>query len=130
HVIYSSHVIEVRQTAIFAKWLRALKDRKASEIIARRIVRVQSGLMGDVKLFDGIGELRVDHGPGYRIYFVRRADVLIILLCGGDKSSQDRDIAKARQMAKEIDMSLETLPFDAAEYLGDEEAQTELLAEA
>lgn len=58
--------------------------------------------MGDVKLFDGIGELRVDHGPGYRIYFVRRADVLIILLCGGDKSSQDRDIAKARQMAKEI----------------------------
>lgn len=95
-------MIEVRQTAIFAKWLRALKDRKASEIIARRIVRVQSGLMGDVKLFDGIGELRVDHGPGYRIYFVRRADVLIILLCGGDKSSQDRDIAKARQMAKEI----------------------------
>lgn len=102
YVIYSSHMIEIRQTAIFAKWLGGLKDRKASEIIARRIVRVQSGLMGDVKMFDGIGELRVDYGPGYRIYFVRRGNVLIILLCGGEKNSQDRDIAKAKQMAKEI----------------------------
>lgn len=95
-------MIEIRQTAVFAKWFRSLKDRKASEIIARRIVRIQSGLMGDVKVFDGIGELRVDYGPGYRLYFVQQGDVLIILLCGGDKGSQDRDIARARQMAKEI----------------------------
>ena len=95
-------MIEVRQTPIFRKWMQSLKDTKAAEIIARRIVRVQSGLMGDVKVFDGIGELRIDYGPGYRVYFVQRGNVLIVLLCGGDKGSQDRDIAKAKQMAKEI----------------------------
>lgn len=58
--------------------------------------------MGDVKFFDGIGELRIDHGPGYRLYFVNRGNALIILLCGGDKSSQKRDIKKATEMAKEV----------------------------
>ena len=72
------------------------------QAVARRIVRVQSGLMGDVKVFDGIGELRIDYGPGYRVYFVQRKQVLIVLLCGGDKGSQARDIARARAMAKEI----------------------------
>ena len=95
-------MVEVRQTPIFRKWMQSLKDTKAAEIIARRIVRVQSGLMGDVKVFDGIGELRVDYGPGYRVYFVQHGNVLIVLLCGGDKGSQDRDIAKAKQLAKEI----------------------------
>ena len=95
-------MIEVRQTPIFRKWMQSLKDTKAAEIIARRIVRVQSGLMGDVKVLDGIGELRVDYGPGYRVYFVQHGNVLIVLLCGGDKGSQDRDIAKAKQLAKEI----------------------------
>lgn len=99
---YKLHMVEVRQTTVFAQWHESLKDKKAAEIIARRIVRVQSGLMGDVKMFDGIGELRVDYGPGYRLYFVRRGNVLIVLLCGGDKGSQDRDIAKAKQIAKEI----------------------------
>ena len=95
-------MVEVRQTPIFRKWMQSLKDTKAAEIIARRIVRVQSGLMGDLKVFDGIGELRIDYGPGYRVYFVQHGNVLIVLLCGGDKGSQDRDIAKAKQMAKEI----------------------------
>jgi len=95
-------VFEVRQTAVFSKWIKGLRDRKAAEIVARRIVRVQSGLMGDVKFFDGIGELRIDYGPGYRVYFARQGKVLIILLCGGDKNSQRRDIVKAREMAKEI----------------------------
>jgi putative addiction module killer protein len=58
--------------------------------------------MGDVKFFEGIGELRVDFGPGYRIYFVRRGNAVIILLCGGDKSTQDRDIRRAVALAKEI----------------------------
>ena len=58
--------------------------------------------MGDVKFFRGIGELRIDFGPGYRIYFVRRGSVLVILLCGGDKSSQSRDIERALSMAKEV----------------------------
>ncbi|SMD19199.1 putative addiction module killer protein [Rhizobium sp. RU36D] len=58
--------------------------------------------MGDVKYFDGIGEIRVDHGPGYRVYFVKHGDRIVILLCGGDKSSQDRDIQKAKLLAKEV----------------------------
>lgn len=63
---------------------------------------MQSGLLGDAKFFKGIGEMRIDFGPGYRIYFVRRGDVLVILLCGGDKSSQSRDIERALTMAKEV----------------------------
>jgi putative addiction module killer protein len=62
---------------------------------------MQSGLMGDVKYFDGIGELRIDTGPGYRIYFVKRRNTLIILLCGGDKGSQLRDVIRAKAMAGE-----------------------------
>lgn len=98
----SRTILEARQTTVFAAWLRGLKDRRAAQIVARRIVRVQSGLMGDVKFFDGIGELRIDYGPGYRVYFVQRGQVLIVLLCGGDKGSQTRDIARAVALAKEI----------------------------
>lgn len=121
---------EVRQTAEFRRWLGGLHDRRAAERIALRIVRLEAGLLGDAKFFDGIGELRIDHGPGYRLYFCRREDVVIILLCGGDKSSQARDIRKAIAMAKEIWMPIETFPFDAAEYLGSPEAQAELLRDA
>jgi len=60
-------------------------------------------LLGDAKFFDGIGELRIDYGPGYRVYLVRRGDVLVILLCGGDKRSQRRDIKRAKAMAKELE---------------------------
>lgn len=76
----------------------------AQERIAQRIVRLQAGLFGDAKFFDGIGELRVDHGPGYRVYFVQRGRLLVILLCGGDKGSQDRDIRKAQAMAAELEV--------------------------
>ena len=93
---------EVRQSAVFRDRLDKLPDRRAKERIAQRIVRLESGLMGDAKFFGGVGELRIDHGPGYRIYFVRRGDVLIILLCGGDKRSQRRDIQRAKEMAKEV----------------------------
>ena len=95
-------MIEVGQTDYFRKWLKALADARAAKKIAQRIARVQSGLLGDAKFFDGIGELRIDYGPGYRLYFLQQGKVLIILLCGGDKSSQDKDIKKARQMAKEL----------------------------
>lgn len=70
--------------------------------IAMRLVRLEAGLVGDAKFFDGIGELRIDHGPGYRVYFVKRGTRLVILLCGGDKSSQDRDIARAKKLAEDI----------------------------
>jgi putative addiction module killer protein len=101
-VNYSSQMIEVRQTAEFEAWLRSLADIRAAKRIAQRIVRIEAGRLGDVKFFEGIGELRIDHGPGYRVYFVQRGAALIILLCGGDKSSQKRDIRKAIAMAKEV----------------------------
>jgi putative addiction module killer protein len=95
---------EVRQTPIFRKWLDDLADRRAAQRIAQRIVRLQSGLIGDAKpVGGGVSELRVDYGPGYRVYFVRRGVVLIILLCGGDKRSQSRDIARARTLAVELE---------------------------
>ena len=96
-------MITVRQTTVFREWLDGLRDRRAREKIAQRIVRVQAGLLGDAKFFDGIGELRVDHGPGYRVYFVQRGSVLIVLLCGGDKSSQSRDIKQAKALALELE---------------------------
>lgn len=95
-------MIEVRQTVAFSKWHHGLRDRAAARKIAQRIARVEAGLMGDVKYFDGIGELRIDYGPGYRVYFAQHGAVLVILLCGGDKSSQSRDIKTAKTMAKEL----------------------------
>lgn len=94
---------EIGRTPIFDQWLEKLRDRTARAIISRRIDRVAEGNLGDVKsLGDGISEIRVDHGPGYRVYFTRRGNVLIVLLCGGDKGSQTRDVARARLLAAEI----------------------------
>jgi putative addiction module killer protein len=102
-VNYSSHMVEVLQTEEFEAWLEGLRDRKARMAIAKRILRVQSGLLGDVEpVGDGISEMRIHYGPGYRLYFTKRQSVLIILLCGGNKSSQVRDIARAKQLAKEV----------------------------
>ncbi|TPE44144.1 type II toxin-antitoxin system RelE/ParE family toxin [Amaricoccus solimangrovi] len=95
-------MIDVRQTRTFKTWLDGLRDRAAAARVATRIARVQAGLLGDAKFFDGIGELRIDYGPGYRVYFVQRGKVLVILLCGGDKSSQKRDIKLAKKMAEEV----------------------------
>jgi len=97
-------MIEVRQTTIFRMWLNDLADHRAAERIAQRIVRLQAGLMGDVRpVGGGVSELRVDYGPGYRLYFVQRGRVLIVLLCGGDKGSQRRDIARAKALAAELE---------------------------
>jgi putative addiction module killer protein len=97
-------MIEVRQTGIFREWLDGLADRRAAERIVQRIVRLQAGLIGDAKpVGEGLSELRVDHGPGYRVYFVQRRQVVIILLCGGDKKSQKRDIKRAKSIASELE---------------------------
>jgi len=97
-------MFEVRQTEIFASWVDDLADSRAAQRIAQRIVRLQAGLFGDVKpVGEGISELRIDYGPGYRVYFVQRGRVLIILLCGGDKRSQRRDIAKAKSLAADLE---------------------------
>ena len=91
--------MEVRQTPRFADWLAKLRDKKAAAIIATRIVRVQSGLPGDVKsVGGGVSELRIDYGPGYRVYFTRQGREIILLLCGGDKGTQAADIRTAKEM--------------------------------
>ena len=97
-------MIEVRQTEEFAQWLASLRDDVATKRIKQRIARVQIGLFGDAKsVGDGLSELRIDHGPGYRVYFMRRGDILVILLCGGDKGSQARDISRAKAMAEQLE---------------------------
>ena len=96
-------MIEVRRAERFIVWLNGLRDARAVAKIAIRIKRLADGNFGDVApVGDGVSELRIHYGPGYRVYFVRRGEVLVILLCGGDKSTQDRDIATAKAMAKEI----------------------------
>ena len=96
-------MIEVREHPVFTKWLKKLRDDGARLRILRRLARIsRDGHFGDVKYFDGIGELRVDYGPGYRVYFVRLGEMIVILLCGGDKDSQNRDIQLAITMAKEV----------------------------
>lgn len=97
-------MIEVRQTPIFRKWLDSLKDTRAAAQITRRLVRLEVGHLGDVKpVGDGVSELRVHHGPGYRLYLAQRGVVLIVLLCGGDKGSQRRDIERAKAMAAQLE---------------------------
>lgn len=95
-------MIEIVQTGEFRNWLKKLADRRASEVIAQRLVRLQSGLLGDAKFFEGIGELRIHVGPGYRLYFVRKGEALVILLCGGSKGTQRKDIDRAKQLAEEV----------------------------
>lgn len=96
-------MIEVRRTAVFTKWFDGLRDQNARMRIVTRIRRMEVGNPGDVKAVgEGVSEVRIDYGPGYRLYFIQQGQELIILLCGGDKSSQSRDIASAKQMAKEI----------------------------
>jgi putative addiction module killer protein len=94
-------VIEIRKTSIFDQWLRQLRDRKAVARIQSRIDRLQLGLLGDVKpVGEGVSEIRIDYGPGYWIYLVQLGLELIILLAGGNKSTQRQDIAKAMELAR------------------------------
>lgn len=100
---YNSSVIEIVQTDLFRRWLDRLRDRRAQARIAARIIAMQEGHFGDWKAIDRtVSELRVHAGPGYRIYFTRRGDTLVILLAGGDKRSQRRDIESARRLAAEL----------------------------
>lgn len=97
-------MIPIRQTEVFAEWLRRLRDRQARSIIQVRIDRLASGNPGDVKpVGEGVSELRISHGPGYRVFFVQRGQTFILLLCGGDKSSQSADIQRAKALATELE---------------------------
>ena len=95
-------MIEFKQTETFRKWRSRLKDERARAMVASRLDRLAFGNPGDVKpVGQGISELRIDYGPGYRIYFRRRGNEIIILLCGGDKSTQAADIKTAKRLAKD-----------------------------
>ena len=94
-------MIEIRKTAQYAKWFSGLNDRNARARIDIRVRRLQMGNAGDVKpVGDGVSELRIDYGPGYRVYFISLKGQLIVLLGGGDKGSQDRDIRKSIELSK------------------------------
>jgi putative addiction module killer protein len=96
-------MIEVRQTEIFARWLSNLGDGRARARINTRIRRLSIGNPGDTRsVGGGVAEMRIDYGPGYRVYFVRRGEALVILVAGGDKRTQDQDIAIAIKIARDL----------------------------
>lgn len=93
-------MIELIKSATFDHWLSELRDVRAVARIQVRLDRMAAGNSGDVKAVgEGVCEMRIDYGPGYRVYFMRRGLLVIVLLCGGDKSSQDKDIAQAKAIA-------------------------------
>lgn len=96
-------MIEIRKTEVFVEWLDSLSDIRARARVLVRIERFAAGNPGDVKpVSEGVSELRIDYGPGYRVYFKKRGRKLVILLAGGDKSTQTRDIKKALRLAKDL----------------------------
>jgi putative addiction module killer protein len=97
-------MITIKQSALFLKWQKKLRDNKAKALIAARIFRLANGLAGDVEpVGEGISELKIHSGPGYRVYYKQHGNEIIILLCGGDKSTQSSDIKMAKKLAKEWD---------------------------
>ena len=98
-------MFEVRQTLVFHDWLTALKDRLGVSTIGARLDRIAVGNFGDVKpVGEGVSELRVNYGPGYRMYIAKRGPVLVVVLCGGDKSTQRRDIVRAKALARDLEV--------------------------
>lgn len=96
-------MLEIRETQVYARWFSSLRDRRAKARINTRIRRLSLGNPGDVKpVGAGVSELRLDYGPGYRIYFIQRGPTVIILLAGGDKRTQARDIQQAIELAKNL----------------------------
>lgn len=96
-------MIQIKSTTIFKQWLDNLKDLRARAKIQTRIKRLQMGNFGDVKpVGEGISELRITEGKGYRVYLKNQNGVIVILLCAGDKASQESDIKKAKALAKEL----------------------------
>jgi putative addiction module killer protein len=94
-------MLEIRQTEIYARWFRRIRDRQARVRIDSRIRRLSLGNPGDVRpVGGGVSEIRIDYGPEYRLYFTRRGDALVILLARGDKDSQERDIRRALELAR------------------------------
>jgi putative addiction module killer protein len=97
-------MIEVRQTEVFANWFANLRDRKAKARVQVRIDRMEVGNFGDVApVGQGVSEMRIAYGPGYRVYFIQKGPIIVILLCGGDKSSQSSDIINSKAIANQLE---------------------------
>lgn len=104
NVLYTGQAYQLAETTEFARWLGSLRDIRAVAKIADRLKRASNGNFGDHKsVKGGVFEMRVDYGPGYRVYFFRRGKELVILLCGGDKRTQDDDVARAKRLKEEIE---------------------------
>lgn len=103
-VFHKGQAFSLEETLEFARWLAGLRDRKAKVMIADRIKRAGDGNFGKIRSVQGgVFEMKVDHGPGYRVYYFQRGKQLIILLCGGDKRTQKADIAEAKRLKEEIE---------------------------
>ena len=98
---YNTVVVEIRQTEVYARWFGRLRDRQARVRIDSSIRRMSLGNFGDVTpVGEGVSEIRIDYGPGYRVYYAQRGQALVVLLAGGDKDSQERDIQRALDLAR------------------------------
>jgi putative addiction module killer protein len=96
-------MLEIRETDTYKKWFDSLNDKMAKVRIDIRIKRVSLGNFGDVEpVGKGVSELKIDYGAGYRVYFVKQENIIVILLCGGDKSTQKKDIQKAHKLSQEL----------------------------
>lgn len=96
-------MVEIRETLVFSRWLESLRDRVARARIQARIIRLGLGNPGDVRsVGEGVSEMRIDYGPGYRVYFVQKGSELVILLAGGDKGTQSKDIKRAIELAQDL----------------------------
>ena len=101
---YTVNMNTIRETGNFRKWFKGLKDKIAQSLISARIRRISYGNFGDTKpVGDGVSELRIDYGPGYRVYFTRRGREIVILLCGGIKTGQTGNIETAKCIAKNLE---------------------------
>jgi putative addiction module killer protein len=99
-VYYSWQMVEIIKSDVFDEWFSRLKDRRAVARIAVRVDRLATGNPGDMKpIGGGLSEMRIDYGPGYRVYYMQRGQIVIVLLCGGDKTTQARDIEAAKSLA-------------------------------
>jgi len=95
---------EIRRTDTFSKWLDRLRDARARVRVLSRLTRAEDGNLGDTKpVGESVAEMRIDYGPGYRVYFTKRRKTIIVLLVGGDKSSQEQDIKRAIQLARDLE---------------------------
>lgn len=109
-VLYKGQHVEIRQTPEFRDWINGLRDRRARVRIGDRLKRLAGGNVGDTKsVGNGVQELRLQFGPGYRVYYKWFGKILVVLLTGGDKNSQTRDIERAKRLAKEADNGIENI---------------------